>query len=658
MNFAAIAIGWCLLAQVPAEQDRYGSPELRSRQKAPAAKIDEAGADTPPAETGAEPDLEPAANERERLPADREAPGQTAPPGGAPRKLRPPELLTQALEKLQEGALVGTPLTLQAALARSTDRQQQLKIAQAYWRLCTAQADYHWAVDQRDKLAHYTRAHTNSAGTLSARAGARADVRDTQLAVAQAQEDLVDLMGTHAETSPPLASDRPHIGDFHTYYDTIFANRAPPPRIRLIHRTLPVRRQAIDAHGEAIVAALDALESTGEHFQKSGQGLATILATLEELNRERRLFMADVRDYNQEFAEYAFATAPAGADSKTLVEMLILTSPRTGEAPSKGSRLRAAGSTASERGSAADALGREPREVQEQTSQYQHAGAAAAADEQGIYQGLLGVADRPQRVQRLANLLHWDRNLPPDAGEPTTLADCLRAVAPKDRLDVITAYWRTREGAARYQALNEQLEQLNALPSIAIELRDQPGMAEASVRLQGARRAAHAAVFDAQVALLESEFRLMQATGRRVDDSWLLPSTPPQSGRYLVAGATRGDARARYWSEMVRLEHEKLEERTDAIIQADVHRAVLMNETRRGADPGASDDALADEPMRLDGVLRAIRRQNQATLSFLKDLTGYNIAIAHFALAALPAAISSEDLVKKLVIARSTRRES
>jgi hypothetical protein len=580
--------------------------------------------------------------------------------GAARSKLRPPELLAQALEKPGEGALVGTPLTLQAAIARSTDRQQQFKIAQAYWRLCTAQADYHWALDQRDKLAHYTRAHTNSAGTLSARAAARADVRDAQLAVAQAQEDLVDLMDTHAEPSPPLASDRPHVGDYHTYYDTLFANRQPPPRIRLIHRTLPVRRQAIDAHGEAIVAALDALESTGEHFQKSGQGLATILATMEELKRERRLFMADVRDYNQEFAEYAFATAPAGADSKTLVEMLILTSPRSGETPGKGSRLRGAGAPESPRGSETEPPARDPQEATEQTTQYQHDRAAGAAEEQGLYQGLLGVTDPPQRVQRLANLLHWDRNLPPDAGEPTTLADCLRGVAPKERLGVIEAYWRTRERVARYQALNEQLEQFNVLPSMAIELRDQPGMAEASVRLQAARRAAHAAVIDAHVALLVAEFGLMQATGRRLDDPWVLPSTPPQSGRYHVAAgtATRENTRAHHWSEMIRLQHEKLQERADAIIQSDVHRAVLVNETRRGADPGATENDLADEPMRLDGALRSILRQNRATLAFLEDLTAYNITIAQFALAALPATISSDELVKKLVIARTARRET
>ena len=42
MNLTAIAIGCCLLAQVPAEQDRYPA-KVRPRQ--PAAKIEEPVAD-------------------------------------------------------------------------------------------------------------------------------------------------------------------------------------------------------------------------------------------------------------------------------------------------------------------------------------------------------------------------------------------------------------------------------------------------------------------------------------------------------------------------------------------------------------------------------------------------------------------------------------
>src|SRR5690606_35831424 len=104
--------------------------------------------------------------------------------------------------------------------------------------------------------------------------------------------------------------------------------------------------------------------------------------------------------------------------------------------------------------------------------------------ESGLYQGLLNVSSQPVRVQKLGYLLHWDRNLPTDSGDPLSLAACLRGVAPQNRMAAIQAFWRVRERAAALQLLNEQAQQLGTLKSIAIGLRDSTGMAEAAVRLQ------------------------------------------------------------------------------------------------------------------------------------------------------------------------------
>ncbi len=370
-----------------------------------------------------------------------------------------------------------------------------------------------------------------------------------QLAVAQAQQDLVLAMGTWKDTSPPLAVDRPHVGAYRTEYETVFGNRAPPARVRLIHRTLPVLRQAINAHCDAVIAAVDALEASGEHFETSGQGLDTILAVLDLLKRERRSFMNDVRDYNQDIAEYALNVAQPGANAKTLVSMLILPS-------EKGSKAKAAGATVpvgepparepaarempadeppaqepqvqeapneevpleQQPAEEAPAQGGAPRELNpppadeplpednplnqadqqgldEQTSNYQHE--RPAGGHASPLGALLDVVDRPQRVQKLANLLHWDRNLPPETDGAAPLNECLRGTAGSGRLAVLAAYWRARERAARYEALNEHVEQLNLLPAIAVDIRNEPGMVEANVRLQAARQAAKAAVHDA-----------------------------------------------------------------------------------------------------------------------------------------------------------------
>ncbi len=663
MNLAAIGIISCLLAQAPGEAERF---EPHMRRKAPPARLDEIpteAAEATPArhEAAAEESREAPADEpeispryqhsRQNEPEERLAPLESTPK----QKLRPPELLAEALETLREGAVVGEPLSLQAALARSKDRQHQLKITQAYWNLSAAQVDHHWARNQLHMLGEFTGAQANLPGMKSARASARADVRDAQLEVAQAQQELSDLLGSRIEVSPPLASDRPHVGDYNTQYNDIFSSRVPPPRIRLIHRTLSVRRKAIDGHAEAIVAALDALESTGEEFRDRGQGLATVLATFDLLKHERRAFMEDVRAYNQEIAEYAFAVAPAEASGDTLVSMLIKTS-RAPNAPPRnrsGSRVP----PRSDRGVlTADAADTEQAKMAAAHS----ANFRGEVEDLGVYQGLLEV-EAPERVQKLASLLHWDRNLPSDGSEPATLAECLRGVAPAQRLNAVTAFWNAREKAARYQAFAEQVEQLNALPAIAIELRDRPGIAEASVRLQAVRKTARAALLDAQVELLAAEFELTAAAGRRLDQPWLVPATAPQSGRYVVSAPGRGrrNAPAARLGDLVRLHHEKLEERADGVIQADIHRAELINLARTGEEPKHAQDAAdAEEPTPLDVARRAIALQNRETLAFLSDLTGYNMAIVRFALATWPANISNDDLVKKLVIARNTRRDT
>lgn len=761
MNLAALAVLTYALAQASEAPPSSEEPIMRRRQSPPAQMDDETLDRGPRGRQAPADDEEDGPTQDDYRARNRELPeepqAERLAPLDAParQKLRPPEIVAEALEAPRQGALVGTPMTLREALAGATDRQKQLSIAHAYWKLCAMQAEYHWARNERDLLGQYTESHTTLPSTLSARASARAHVRDAQLAVTQAQQDLADQIGMRGDASPPLASDRPHVGDYNTHFETLFAGRVPPARLRLIHRTMPVRRRAIDAHGEAIVAALDALEITGEEFRQQGEGMATVMNALEQLRAQRRAFIEDVQHYNQEIAEYAFNVAPATANGDTLVSMLIKTAPRAAQPATRNGRAndprratratfeseaaptpaRRAPAAAREseaprfvppsagRGSEAprfvpapheapaeepalhepemqEPAAEEPSEAEpaaedsnepapadepapelEPRSRYDRGANYRAAElgegeladpvertvryrdspeeeseEGGIYQGLLSV-EGPTRVQKLSNLLHWDRNLPRDAGQPISLTACLKGLSPADRLATIDAFWRVREQAARYQVLAEQLDQLSALPAIAINMRDQSGIAEATVRLQAARKAARAELLDAHRDLLAAEFELTQAARRPLNAEWLLASTAPQGGRYIVSAGRprRVDPRAVHWGEMVRVNHEKLAERADAVVQADVNRSLLTSEAR---DHARGDAGSADEPMRLDTVLRAVARQNQETLDFLHDLTEYNKAIARFALVTWPAGTPEEQLVRKLVVARSTRRDS
>jgi hypothetical protein len=230
----------------------------------------------------------------------------------------------------------------------------------------------------------------------------------------------------------------------------------------------------------------------------------------------------------------------------------------------------------------------------------------------------------------------------------------LRAVPGQNRAAAIDAFWRARERAARLQLLGDEQERLDALQSIAIPLGDQPGMAEAGVRLQAARRAARAAVLDAQIDLLAAQFELTQAAGRPLDGPWLLPASAPQSGRYQVSKRGRS-TQAAQGAERMTQQYEKLAHRADAVIQCDAQCAELVRLARRNETPAASGDG----PMTpLDHAVWAIARQKQQTLAFLSDLTDYNKAIANYVLATQPADVSGDDLAGKLAIERSTLRDS
>jgi hypothetical protein len=268
-----------------------------------------------------------------------------------------------------------------------------------------------------------------------------------------------------------------------------------------------------------------------------------------------------------------------------------------------------------------------------------------------LYRALLDL-EPPLRVQKLSGLLHWDRALPPDAGQSAALADCLQNVSPGDRLALLTRYWQARECAARYQVLNDQVEQLAALARVATALSQQPGMDNAGVRLQAARRAASAALVEAQLALVEAQFELTQVAGRSLAQAWLMPATLPQSGRYVVADHAEGPARQ--LAIEVSLRHKELEERADAVIRADEVRATTGAAVvaADGATAGAAASPTSTELTNIDDAAWSVARETQQSLAFLRNLTNYNLAISRYALATTPPNVSGSELVRRLVIER------
>ena len=160
-------------------------------------------------------------------------------------------------------------------------------------------------------------------------ASAEAAIADAEFQVLKAAAELSVVAGMSAPTNAdegqlvPWAVDRPHVGAYDMKFDQLFAGKLAPPRLQLIHRTLPIGRRAIDAHGEAVVATADALDASEEEFRQGAVDYQTLAAWLDRLTAQRRAFLQSVQRYNEDIAEYAFSVAPPDANARLLASILI-----------------------------------------------------------------------------------------------------------------------------------------------------------------------------------------------------------------------------------------------------------------------------------------------------------------------------------------------
>ena len=240
------------------------------------------------------------------------------------------DLLARSLIPPQDIALPGLPVSLQDALSRVLDRAGRLATARAYWKLSLCGAEYHWAIAEWRQLdATPTGRGAIDAPMLStARAAAQARALESQALVVAAQHELAEALGQSPQNLP-LTVDQPLVGPYRTHFETLFASRSAPGRLRSINKTLPLRREAIDVRTAAVQAAASAVHVAEEAYAKGQVPVQTLLAAQSELSRQRKAFVAAVRDYNLEIAEYALGVADPGTSNAVLVSMLTRTKPST-----------------------------------------------------------------------------------------------------------------------------------------------------------------------------------------------------------------------------------------------------------------------------------------------------------------------------------------
>lgn len=251
------------------------------------------------------------------------APVRTAapPPGAA-------DSLMHWLTSEDQVALEGKPTPLVDLLSRLADRGQQIALVQTYWKLSAALAEYRIAADESARLGQLlppvdaTGKHPTDPLRESRLASCEARLREAELAVVDLQYALGEIVRA-APTEPlVLPVDLPHVGAYRTYFQERYA-RVSPPRGHLIDRSLPLLHRSLELRASAAIAAADAAEADQEAYHAGKLDGLSVIETLSELTRQRRAFVAAVRDYNSDIAEYALSVVPPGLSSAQLVNVLI-----------------------------------------------------------------------------------------------------------------------------------------------------------------------------------------------------------------------------------------------------------------------------------------------------------------------------------------------
>lgn len=657
------------------------------------------------------------------------APAQAS---GAKRET-PAHIVADCLSLPPGSTIQGRAITLRDSLSTTADRRRQQETVQAYWRLAAALAEYRIAFDEKDLFDRVEGKPANAALVRTARASAAAALRGAELALVSAQYDLAETAALSATTPLALPADLPHVGPYRTYFDELFGARAAPGRTRLIHRTVPIHQQAIEAQAASVLAAQDAMLAAFDGYQTGEVDWSAWVTSVRQWSRQRRLLIRAACDYNHDITEYAFAVASPQTSLQALVNMLIRSTttpagkpaapkggssdrtpssevqpagfvdpaaqpaggpsspagvpvgppapgaspkavapsepPRTFAAPPNAAPLPAnnppAGSSlrsiviplgseapASAPGPAASPIPTQPvspvlpgpQGTTTRRTAHRLAENARRALLPGPLYAALADSAPAVRAKQLAVALHTSHAPTEQKAVAVDLKQCLQGAPAPDRRAAIDAYWLASQRSAERQFLADQGGLLEQLRPTALNRRADRGGSAAMLRLQSAVTANGADQLRAQVRLLESQFELTRLAGRPQDSAWLLPTTVPHSGPYTVPQDGSRSASAESWrarrpSATLPAWLADLQDRAAATVAADAARAAAT----AGYESGTGT---------LDLALAANQQQLDETLGFLDTLTGYNRAIADYALSVLPATTSADQLVKALVVVR------
>ena len=216
-------------------------------------------------------------------------------------------------------------LTLLQAISGTSDVERRKTIIKRYWIAAIANMDLTLALEEHAELNNLANPSTRvqQVQLSGAKAAARAQVQEAELAFRMTQFDLIEAMGRGEASQPPWPVDTPFIGKYRTNFEKYAAVRGLPGGIERIHYSLPLVLDVVESRAESITEATNVWSTTAADY-RSGRTPAYDLIQATKDRRDQRLaWLASLRDYNALICDYALTVAPAGLPAESVVPMLI-----------------------------------------------------------------------------------------------------------------------------------------------------------------------------------------------------------------------------------------------------------------------------------------------------------------------------------------------
>lgn len=258
---------------------------------------------------------------------------QAAPPAAPPTENRSDEQsrlrdsMDQRLREVLRTTLPAgsVPRSLTAAVSGAGSGGSRAEIVTAYWKAVRAAGEVAAAQEAVDRLQALQPAPADAPLLQGLLAHAEAALQQAKVALKTAQYRLAGAVGSPIEQGLPFPSDIPHTGGYRTYLERLLPAQAAAWELRMLDRTLPLRRQAMILHHAAARAAEDAWSAYRDAYLGGSAVGPSLFRVWKLLWEEEVAFFAAAEDYNLAVLGFASRVAPADLTAAQYVGMLIET---------------------------------------------------------------------------------------------------------------------------------------------------------------------------------------------------------------------------------------------------------------------------------------------------------------------------------------------